>query len=58
MSELEFCPLSAQRWQGLERLFGVRGASGGCWCMWWRFRRSAYERQKGELAETAIKRGR
>src|SRR3712207_1634171 len=48
MSELEFYTLSSQRWEDLERLFGERGACGGCWCMWWRLRRSEYDRQKGE----------
>ncbi|MBL8669105.1 MAG: GNAT family N-acetyltransferase [Alphaproteobacteria bacterium] len=23
-------------WPLVERLFGPRGACGGCWCMWWR----------------------
>ncbi len=55
MSELEFYALSAQRWEDLERLFGARGASGGCWCMWWRLRRSEYERQKGQGNRAALK---
>ena len=45
---LEFAPLTVERWGDLERLFGERGACGGCWCMWWRLRRSEYDRQKGE----------
>ena len=40
-------PLSAERWADLERLFGERGACGGCWCMWWRIRRSEFEKNKG-----------
>ena len=28
--------LTPERWPDLERLFGPRGACGGCWCMWWR----------------------
>jgi len=28
--------LKPSRWPDLERLFGERGAVGGCWCMWWR----------------------
>lgn len=55
MSELEFYTLSSQRWEDLERLFGARGASGGCWCMWWRLRRSEYERQKGQGNRAALK---
>jgi GNAT superfamily N-acetyltransferase len=28
--------LSPEDWPAVERLFGVKGACGGCWCMWWR----------------------
>jgi len=32
-----FRPLSAACWDDFVDLFGPeRGASGGCWCMWWR----------------------
>jgi hypothetical protein len=55
MSEPEFYLLSAQRWEDLERLFGVRGASGGCWCMWWRSKRSEYKQRKGEGNRVALK---
>jgi GNAT superfamily N-acetyltransferase len=41
-------PLTAERWADLERLFGERGACGGCWCMWWRIKRSEFEKNKGE----------
>lgn len=46
--KLEFRALSAARWPDLERLFGERGACGGCWCMWWRMKRSQFEKNKGE----------
>jgi GNAT superfamily N-acetyltransferase len=29
-------PLTARRWPALEDLFGLAGASNGCWCMYWR----------------------
>lgn len=45
---LEFRPLTSDRWPDFERLFGPRGATGGCWCMWWRLKRSEFEQQKGE----------
>jgi GNAT superfamily N-acetyltransferase len=47
-AQITFRPLSKKNWQDLETLFGPRGASGGCWCMWWRLRRSQYEADKGE----------
>jgi GNAT superfamily N-acetyltransferase len=56
MSDLEFYPLTAERWADFEKLFGKRGACGGCWCMWWRLKRSEFERQKGEGNRKAIKR--
>lgn len=48
MAKLTSYPLTPERWPDLEKLFGPRGAVGGCWCMWWRLKRSEYERQKGE----------
>lgn len=40
--------MDAGHWRDLERLFGARGACGGCWCMLWRLTRSRFEDQKGE----------
>src|SRR5262245_58547118 len=40
-------PLTPDRWADFERLFGPRGACGGCWCTFWRRPRSEYERDKG-----------
>ena len=45
--ELECHPLTKERWADLEKLFGERGACGGCWCMWWRLKRADFDRQKG-----------
>ena len=56
VSRLEFYPLTVERWADFEKLFGKRGACGGCWCMWWRLQRSEFERQKGEGNRQAIKR--
>jgi len=36
-TEIEVRPLSARTWNDFVELFGQdRGASGGCWCMFWR----------------------
>jgi len=48
-------PLTADRWPDLEKLFGERGACGGCWCMLWRLKRSQYEAQKGEKNRRALR---
>jgi GNAT superfamily N-acetyltransferase len=53
--DLEFHPVTAGRWHDLETLFGERGASGGCWCMWWRVKRSEFEQQKGQGNKDALK---
>jgi len=56
ISDLEFHPLTPNRWVDLEKLFGESGACGGCWCMWWRSKRSEFERQKGDGNKKALKR--
>ena len=53
--DLEFFPLTKDRWTDFEDLFGERGAVGGCWCMWWRIKRSEFEQQKGEGNRQAMK---
>lgn len=47
--------LTKERWADFERLFGPRGACGGCWCMWWRIKRSQFDKQKGEANRRAMK---
>jgi GNAT superfamily N-acetyltransferase len=55
MTKLEFHPLTIDRWRDFEELFGERGACGGCWCMWWRLKRSEFERQKGDPNKRAMR---
>lgn len=55
MSPLEFHPLTPERWRVLETLFGERGACGGCWCMWWRVKRSQFTKQKGSGNKKAFR---
>jgi GNAT superfamily N-acetyltransferase len=55
-SPLVIEPLTPERWRDLVRLFGERGASAGCWCMWWRqsgaeFRKSAGAKNKRAFKE-------
>lgn len=52
---LSFHPLTPDRWGDFEKLFGKRGASGGCWCMWWRLPRSEFMRKRGEENRKALK---
>ena len=55
LPSLEFHPVTPDRWDDFEVLFGERGACGGCWCMWFRLKRSEFERQKGEGNRLAMK---
>jgi GNAT superfamily N-acetyltransferase len=52
---LKFKPLTKDNWNDLETLFGEQGASGGCWCMWWRLKRSEYEKNKGEKNKESMR---
>ena len=56
LSGLKFQPLTPSRWRDLEELFGLRGACGGCWCMWWRLERARFNRQRGPGNKRALKR--
>lgn len=48
-------PLTPERWDDFERLFGKSGAYGGCWCMWWRTTRSRFAEQQGEGNRQAMR---
>ncbi|UCH58965.1 MAG: GNAT family N-acetyltransferase [Anaerolineales bacterium] len=54
-TQFAFHPLTPDRWQDLEKLFGPRGASGGCWCMWWRLKRTEFDQLRGEGNRRAMK---
>ena len=51
----EFHPLTPDRWQDFETLFGERGACGGCWCMAWRLTSKQFDEQKGAPNKKAMK---
>lgn len=55
-STLRVVPLTPDRWSDFTRLFGERGACAGCWCMFPRRPRSAWERGRGEGNRRAMKR--
>src|SRR5262245_22667081 len=54
--KISFYPATASRWADLERLFGERGACGGCWCMTWRLPRKEFSAGKGAGNRRAFKR--
>jgi GNAT superfamily N-acetyltransferase len=47
IDDLHFKPVTSAEWGDFQKLFGPRGASGGCWCMWWRMKRSEFNKHKG-----------
>lgn len=53
---LEFHALTHDRWPHLARLFGKRGACGGCWCMSWRLKKADFEARKGDRNKRSFKR--
>jgi GNAT superfamily N-acetyltransferase len=53
--DLKIFPLTSNRWNDFEALFGPRGAVGGCWCMWWRIKRAEFESQQGEGNRLAMR---
>ena len=55
MAEFAAHPLTPERWADLERLFGERGACGGCWCMWWRLTRREFEQNKGDGNKASLR---
>lgn len=54
-TELEFAPLTEDRWSDFVALFGKRGAYGGCWCMWWRVTRREFEAGQGDGNREAMR---
>ncbi|MFH1194733.1 MAG: GNAT family N-acetyltransferase [bacterium] len=47
MSNVYCNPLSKSTWNDFEKLFGAKGACGGCWCMYWRLTHKDFEKNKG-----------
>ncbi len=54
-SALTVHPLTPDRWPDLEKLFGPSGAYGGCWCMWFRLRRSQNDKQSGRQRKEGLR---
>jgi GNAT superfamily N-acetyltransferase len=51
-------PVVPADWRAIEKLFGERGACGGCWCMSWRVPRGGqlWEESKGEPNRRSLRR--
>jgi hypothetical protein len=55
LGKLDFHPVTSDRWNDIEGLFGEQGACGGCWCMWWKLIHSEFTKCKGSQNRLALK---
>ncbi|MCP4566925.1 MAG: GNAT family N-acetyltransferase [FCB group bacterium] len=57
MSDITFKEPTPDLWKDLEKLFGAKGACGGCWCQWWRIPKGGklWEETKGAKAKKRMK---
>ena len=46
LASLRFEPLSKSNWHHFEQLFGVKGACGNCWCMYYRLNKADFTEGK------------
>lgn len=49
-------PLTEDRWEDLQALFGRGGASGGCWCTFWRLPRREFQHMGSAGRKEALRR--
>lgn len=56
MAAITVHPATPERRPDLERLFGPNGANSGCWRMWWRLKRSDWDRAHGGRAKAMLMR--
>jgi GNAT superfamily N-acetyltransferase len=54
-TELAVHPMTPDRWDDLVMLFGERGASSGCWCMFFRLSGGEFGRQAGAAAREGLR---
>jgi GNAT superfamily N-acetyltransferase len=54
--KIHFHPATADRWPDVAKLFGPRGACGGCWCMHARLPSAEYRRNLGDANKRAFQR--
>jgi hypothetical protein len=45
---LSFYPVTKEKWKDFVKLFGERGACGGCWCMWALLSKKEFDANKGD----------
>ena len=55
MPKLAIRPLTPDRWDDFEALFGKNGACAGCWCTWWRLGQAEWLAKKGDGAKRTMR---
>lgn len=55
LEKIEVFPLTPERWDDFEVLFGKNGAGWGCWCMWWRLPNKEFVELGKEGRKNAIR---
>jgi GNAT superfamily N-acetyltransferase len=53
--QIHFTPATYDRWPDVQRLFGERGACGGCWCMAWRKPKAEFDRGKERANRASLR---
>jgi GNAT superfamily N-acetyltransferase len=53
--QVQFHPVTPDRWKDFEKLFGQNGACAGCWCMWWKLSRAEFSQKHYAGNKRAIK---
>ena len=54
-AQLQFHPVTPDRWRDFVKLFSPNGTCAGCWCMWWRLTRSEFAQKQQAGKKRAIK---
>lgn len=58
---MDVAPVTPERWEDLERLFGPRGAYSGCWCTYFRLTRDEFDAagpsQRRKVLRAAVEEG-
>lgn len=54
-SKITCKPVTMNEWQDLETLFNENYITRGCWCMYWRIKRSLFNKQLGKANKRAMK---
>ncbi len=53
-TKFKYHPLTPVHWDDFVKLFGKKGAYGGCWCMFWHLTRAEFARGCGEHNKQAM----